>query len=178
MKHKSNTLSDVRLSDTIIREAYEVYRMQIHAYIANRIQHKYDAEDLTQDVFVRLLDYTQMIRPETVRYFLFTIARNLVIDHIRRYYKKQEFDTYASITYAQHTTNETEEVCWANDLLSLEKRKLETLAPQRQKIYTLIRFEENTIEEIAQKMNLSERTVENHLRLGRKEMRHYIRQCI
>ena len=77
-------------SDNIITRSYEEYYQVILTYITYRITHRYEAEDLTQDVFVRLLDYKQMLRPDTVKYFLFTIARNIVIDYIRRYYKKQE----------------------------------------------------------------------------------------
>ena len=72
----------------------DVYKRQILTYITYRITHRYEAEDLTQDVGVRLLDYKQMLRPDTVKYFLFTIARKIVIDYIRRYYKKQEIDSY------------------------------------------------------------------------------------
>ena len=39
-------------------------------------------------IFLTDLDYKQMLRPDTVKYFLFTIARNIVTDYIRRYYKK------------------------------------------------------------------------------------------
>lgn len=94
--------------DDIITRSYEEYYQVIFTYITYRITHRYEAEDLTQDVFVRLLDYKQMLRPDTVKYFLFTIARNIVIDYIRRYYKKQEIDSYIYDTMST-STNETEE---------------------------------------------------------------------
>ena len=81
-------------SDSIITRSYKEYYQVILTYITYRITHRYEAEDLTQDVFVRLLDYKQMLRPDTVKYFLFTIARNIVIDYIRRYYEKQEINSY------------------------------------------------------------------------------------
>ena len=84
--------------DDIITRSYEEYYQVILTYITYRITHRYEAEDLTQDVFVRLLDYKQMLRPDTVKYFLFTIARNIVIDYIRRYYKKQEIDNYIHLS--------------------------------------------------------------------------------
>ena len=67
-------------SDNIITRSYEEYYQVILTYITYRITHRYEAEDLTQDVFIRLLDYKQMLRPDTVKYFLFTIARNIVTD--------------------------------------------------------------------------------------------------
>lgn len=45
-------------------------------------------------------------------------------------------------------------------------------------IYTLNRFENKTSPEIANELNLSCRTVENHLFLGRREMREFFRNCI
>ena len=63
------------ISDNIITRSYEEYYQVILTYITYRITHRYEAEDLTQDVFVRLLDYKQMLRPDTVKYFLFTIAQ-------------------------------------------------------------------------------------------------------
>ena len=95
-------------SDNTITNSYKEYHQVILTYITYRITHRYEAEDLTQDVFVRLLDYKQMLRPDTVKYFLFTIARNIVIDYIRRYYKKQEIDSYIYDTMSTFT-NETEE---------------------------------------------------------------------
>ena len=52
-------------SDNIITNSYKEYRQVILTYITYRITHRYEAEDLAQDVFVRLLDYKQMLRPDT-----------------------------------------------------------------------------------------------------------------
>ena len=147
--------------DDIITRSYEEYYQVILTYITYRITHRYEAEDLTQDVFVRLLDYKQMLRPDTVKYFLFTIARNIVIDYIRRYY-----------------TNETEEKIIGDDLMTMERTRLAAMPEQRRLIYTLNRFENKTSSEIANELNLSCRTVENHLFLGRREMREFFRNCI
>lgn len=164
-------------SHCIIAQSYEEYYQLILSYITKRINHKYDAEDLTQDVFMRLIDYSQMLRESTVKYFLFTIARNIVTDYIRRYYKKQEVTSYIYDTTAAYTT-ETEEKCIVKDLLKLENKKLNTFSPQRKTVYMLSRFREKTVTEISSELHLSKSTVENHLFLGRKIMREYIRQCI
>lgn len=59
--------------DDIITCSYKEYHQIILNYITYRITHRCEAEDLAQDVFVRLLDYKQMLRPDTVKYFLFTL---------------------------------------------------------------------------------------------------------
>ena len=164
-------------SDNIITRSYEEYHQVILNYITYRIAHRYEAEDLTQDVFVRLMDYKQMLRPDTVKYFLFTIARNLVTDYIRRYYKKQEIDGYLYDTMSA-STNETEEKIIGDDLMAMERMRLATMPKQRRLIYTLNRFEGKASPEIADELNLSCRTVENHLLIGRRDMREFFRNCI
>ena len=44
-------------SDNIITNSYKEYHQVILTYITYRITHRYEAEDLAQEVFVRLLDY-------------------------------------------------------------------------------------------------------------------------
>lgn len=63
--------------------------------------------------------------------------------------------------------------CWHG-----EQKAVTQLPAQRRKVYELTRFEENSASDIAVMLNLSQRTVENHLRMGREEVRKYIRQCI
>lgn len=174
---KNLTIHSDQSSCCIITRSYEMYYKTILSYISNKINHKYEAEDLTQDVFVRLLDYKPMLQEVTVKYFIFTIARNIVIDYLRRYYKKQEVTSYIYDTTIC-STSDSEDNIIVKDLLELEKGRLHTFSPQRKKIYILSRFEEKNSQEISEMLQLSRRTVENHLFLGRKIMRAYIRQCI
>ena len=118
-----------------------------------------------------------MLRPDTVKYFLFTIARNLVTDYIRRYYKKQEIDSYL-YDFTVTSSNDTEEKIIADDLMAMERTRLAAMPEQRRLIYTLNRFEDKSSPEIASELELSCRTVENHLFLGRRDMRDFFRNCI
>lgn len=167
-----------RISDMLITHSYREYHPVILSYITYRITHRHEAEDLAQDVFVRLLDYKQMLRPDTVKYFLFTIARNIVTDYLRRYYKKQEIDGYL-YAMTERFTNETEEKIIGEDLMKMEARRIATMPEQRRRIYVMNRFQEKSSSEIAERLCLSRRTVENHLFLGRREMRAFFgKKCI
>ena len=161
----------------LITDSYKEYYPSVCSYIYYRINNWETAKDLSQDVFLRLMDYNQMLRPDTVKYFIFTIARNLLNDYLRRYYKKQEIDSYIYDTMST-STNETEEKIIGDDLMTMERTRLAAMPEQRRLIYTLSRFENKTSPEIANELNLSCRTVENHLFLGRREMRELFRNCI
>ncbi len=161
----------------LVADSYTSYHRSVYLYLYCRIDNREEAEDIAQDVFLRLMDYKQMLRPDTVKHFIFTIARNLLNDYLRRHYKKQEITAYL-YDHATAYTDETENRIVANDLLACEKRRVRTLPEQRRKIYIMSRFGEKTSSEISARLHLSPRTVENHLFISRKEIREYMRQCI
>ena len=67
-------------------QVYEKYRHSIFNYIFYRVGDTDLADDLTSDVFVRLVDkYDEEARESRpIAPWLYAIARNLVIDHHRR----------------------------------------------------------------------------------------------
>src|SRR3954467_6939530 len=64
---------------------FDQYHESIHRYIASRVHRPSDAEDLTQHVFVKALEALPRYESRGVPFggWLFKLARNVVIDHIR-----------------------------------------------------------------------------------------------
>ena len=75
----------------LIADSYVSYLNQVYLYILHKVNCREEAEDLSQDVFLRLMEYKQMLRPDTVKFFIYTISRNLVNDYLRRFYKMLVF---------------------------------------------------------------------------------------
>jgi RNA polymerase sigma-70 factor (ECF subfamily) len=72
--------------EAALGELYDRYARRVYAYIYRRVGDAHLAEDLTGDVFVRVI---QAIRSQhfwhtSFRAWLYRIAHNLVVDHYRR----------------------------------------------------------------------------------------------
>jgi len=175
---ESTPLSDqTKQVDCLISQSYIDYHAAIFNYIKYKIYNVEDAADLAQDTYLRLLDYKSLLLPETVKSFIFTIARNLVIDYLRRHYRKQEVSANM-YEFSKDYTDCFESHLHAKDLLKLENGMMMTLPKQRKLIYYMVRFEEKSADEISNELQISKRTVESHLLSSRKAIREYIRQCI
>lgn len=165
------------LSNQSISDAYTQYARSIFLYIYYKVEDEELAHDLVQDTFLRLISYRGKICFHTVKHLLFIIARNLVNDYLRRYYKAQEvMDELYENTKSE--VSEMEPSLYAKELSVCEQDAVARLPAQRRRVYELIRFDGKTLADIAVELNLSVRTVENHLCISRKEVRNYIKQCI
>ncbi len=132
---------------------------------------------MTQDVFLRLMNYQDMLRVETLRNFVFTLARNLVIDYLRHRFYVQEAAgmLQQSLPREQSTTQMDVE---ARDLARLERSVVRQLSDMRRKVYVMNRFQGRTTTEIAQTFQLKKATIDNHLYIARQQVRDYVTHCI
>ena len=162
----------------LISQAFKQYHQMIIGYINRRINNIDDAEDMSQDVFLRLMEYKDILCEETIKNFIFTIAQNRVIDYIRRINKKIEIYSYIYDFQPSVTTYTPEQEASAHDLLMIENHCMRKLPPQRCKIYYMSRIEEKSTDEIAKELHLSRRTVESHQFMARKEVRENLRRII
>lgn len=164
-------------SQQLITDAYREYRVSIFNYVYRKLGNKEEAEDMVQEVFLRLLDYSLIVREDTIKCFLFTIARNLVMDYLRRYYRKQEMLAYL-IEEGTISPSDVESTIIAGEIQKMELMKVQALPPCRKRAYLMSRFDDKTADDIAIELNISKRTAERHIFMGRKEVREYIKQCI
>lgn len=172
----TNVISHNRISQ-FIAETYVHDKDLILYYVFGRINNYEDAMDITHDVFLRMIECGRILCKETVRSFMFTVARNLIVDYLRHFQKKQEIDIYMMENISEYDDCADVKVIH-DDLENLENMKVLSLPEQRKVIYMKSRYEDKTSEEIAKELCLSKRTVEGHLLLARKQVREYIKQCI
>lgn len=67
-------------------QIYREYKNKVFGYIFNRIQNYADAEDLTSDVFAKIVSHIDSYNPEkaSLSTWVFVITRNTLIEHFRK----------------------------------------------------------------------------------------------
>lgn len=167
--------SDTR-HDLLTRSYVDHYR-RVLGFIASRINCEEDAENLAQDVWLRLLEYDKALSEDSILSLIYTVASNLVNDYLRRLYRSR-----AAVEELRGFSGEAdrsgESAVMARDIARLEKKRVECLPPQRRIIYIMSRYDNKSVDDIAGELSLSFRTVENHLRMGRRDVRTYMAEAI
>ena len=164
-------------SQSLIAEAYIEYRDALVNYVFWRINDYEEASDLVQDVFLRLLSYDLVTR-DMLKSLCYTVANNLVVDYLRRHYKRQEVMAYAlRMEQAREVVTPEEETSCRN-LAEMEHKLMQVLSSAAGRVYQLTRMEEMKTDDIASLLQVSKRTVESHQLNARKRMREMFRAII
>jgi len=128
------------------------------------------AEDFVQDVFIKIWERRGQLRENTsIKSFLFTIARHAALNHLRHnkiVLKFQEEQTN-KVSAEQTEYLEFERIELQNVLM----RAIINLPVKSRAAFMMNRFEELTYNEIADRLNVSVKTVESHMGRALKLLR-------
>ena len=161
----------------LLTKVYVERRGQIMGYIRKRIGLTAESEDLTQEVFLRLIEHPTLLVEETLTRYIYATARNLVIDYLRRHASSRRAQEYFA-QHAPHATRCTEEQIAANELETLEAESIRQMSPRKAEVYLLYIHENQPIDQIASTLGLSRRTVENYIFSARIELRETLRHAL
>ncbi len=139
---------------------YDLYAMRIYSYIYHRVGDASLAEDLTAQVFLRLLEALRNDRAWTVSFsgWLYRIAHNLVIDTYRRsgHGRHVDLDANADTPAKGQGPEDAAELTLAHDRVRVA---LTRLTEEQAQVVTLRFLEEKSIAEVAHIIGKSEGAV-------------------
>jgi RNA polymerase sigma-70 factor (ECF subfamily) len=165
------------------RELVRRYERPVFSLIFRMVRDSATAEDLAQDTFIKVLSHIDKYRPEfKLSSWLFKIANNVAIDHLRR----RQVDTI-SVSGSPHATSEAEieatsfeiagggetalEEIEARELGSAIERAIGQLRPEYRACILLRHVEDRSYEEIAATLDLPLGTVKTYIHRARIELR-------
>lgn len=150
--------------EKIFRELYKPVRNFIYYRCADADV----AEDLAQDVFLKLWENRGRIDKKTVKAFVYTIAQNLTINSLKR---KQLYYKFIKKPSAQYDGDTPEKI---QEMKEYEKRLTEViggLTEGGREVFLMNRLEDLTYNEIADRLSLSVKAVEKRMSKVLKEIR-------
>ena len=147
-------------------DCVNLYADGVYRFIVKNLRHEEDARDVVQSAFEKLWRSRTEVDNSKCKSFLFTVAYNGMIDHlrkVRRVHLKEEFREDTRVSDRQHTN--TKEVL---------ERALARLSETQRSLVLLKDYEGYSYEEIGKIMNLSESQVKVYLHRARLQLKDYI----
>ena len=163
-------MANSKPSNHVAIELFYKQSEKLQRYVRSRINNEDDADDLMQDVYLRMLEYKGDIIPESAGNLAFSIASHAINDYLRHQYVKTSVHSQLSVSQTG-ITNETENAIMGRDMQRLEIKQLNAMPRQRKLIYIMRIHQGKNTKEIAESLKISPRTAENHFYIGIRQMR-------
>lgn len=146
-------------------ELYGLFHKKIYLFCLNYGLAIADAEEITQEVFVKLwLNRTSLDSEKSFNSYLYKIGKNIIIDEFKKKIKTKATQEYQMSLIVPG--NNVEEGMDYMDLKNLMDETLLYLPERRREVFELSRIQGLSHKEIAEELGISIKTVENHLNLA------------
>ncbi len=145
----------------IVFRQFDVYR-----FIVKNLRHEEDSRDVVQSAFEKLWVNREQVDAEKSKSYLFTIAYNQMIDHLRKakkVYLTDEFKAEGKVSYRQ-----------MNNAKAVLEEALSKLGETQRSLILLKDYEGYSYEEIGQITGLSSSQVKVYLHRARLQLKEYI----
>ncbi len=170
--------SDIELADLVrsaddraFKEIYDRYNKLLYLFAYNKLRNKEEAKDVVQDVFAWLLNNrTRFAINSSVSSFLYKSVLNKIFDIFRHQSVIHKYIEQGD-HYIDIDSTETDYLIREKDIAQMIRQEIDAM-PQKMKEVYLLRFEQYlSAKEIAEQLNISENTVNTHLKRAAKRLR-------
>lgn len=155
-------------------ELFDRYSKRLYHFSIGYLKSSENAKEIVQEIFLKIWDNrTELSAEKSLESYLFTIARNGILNTIRKSKSEQAYLHYVKI-HPQKNVLLDDELNF-NELEKALQEAIDQLSPRRKEIFILSREKSMSNAEIAEKMNISVKTVENQMTSAIAEVRKYLR---
>ena len=152
-------------------DIFKKYNHRIYFFAKSYLKNKEEAEDVVQEVFLSLWRHRDQINEYYIfSQYLFKITYNATCKRLRKQAseKKHMEEIFHLASVEDHSTKLDLEY---KNLLETKDLLINNLPAKQKEILRLSIDEQLTSEEIAQRLNISKKTVENYLSSARRYLR-------
>lgn len=156
-------------------EIYNKYWYRIFLAAYQRVRKKEVAEELVQNLFLKLWEKRGTIEIRQIENYLYTSIRHAVLDYIDAQLTVNNYLSYCKVfrTVKEETT---QHMIALNEVSGAIEEGLTKLPQKSREVFTLSRLNHWSVEKIADHLHLSEKTVQYHLTKSLKFLRSYLKE--
>ncbi len=161
----------------IVAKAYRAMYGAVCGYVARRIGASADVEDIVQDAFECLLAPGRILSEQTISRYVYSVAHGLVVNWYRRHacsIRAKEYFFACSPVSAEDADVKVQ----VADVMRIEEQALQSAGDKARMIYMMSVHQGESAKEIALRLDLSERTVENHIFRTRAKVRESLKKAL
>lgn len=150
---------------------FHKYSEKLFRFSFSLLKNEEDSKEIVQEAFLRIWRKREEIdSTKSFKSFLFSISYNLVVDQLRLRLKDQEYRKFL-VTYFESEKFELSNNFDYNKIVEQIRHAVEELPAKRKQIYTLSREVGLSHKEIAERMGITVKTVENQITLSLKHLK-------
>ncbi len=179
-------IQEARRNPRAFVHLYDHYFPRIHAYVRYRVHGQQDAEDIIAEVFLKAMRRIRSFKwrhENSFAAWLFRIAHNRIVDYYRRRGQVEIVEMALnpgesasgngskSAAALTSCALRPEEALTQQETFQQMRSLIETLSPRRREVITLRFFGGLRNKEIADILDLDERTIASHLSRGLRDLR-------
>ena len=163
---RSTGMSEEGINGWFVREVLPL-EAALMQFLRRSWPNKSDIDDLAQEVYARVYESAREKIPQPVKPFVFTIARNLLIDRVRheQVVPIEAVADLETLGVAVDAPGPDRNVMAQDELRRLQAA-LEKLPPRCREVVVLGRIEGLSGKEISQRLGIGASTVSEHLATG------------
>ena len=162
-------LAAIRNGDhAAFRKFFDKHHSYLYHFLLKKGVGEQQAEDLVQQAFVMIWEKRADIDPDkSLRSYLFRIAYTRMLNVFR---DTKKFDEDSDLS-KEESTSDTTELIEAKELGTAIEQAISSMPEKRQTVFRLCFIQEFTYKEAAEFLDVSVKTIENHMGLALKDLR-------
>lgn len=166
-----------KFSPDFATDLIEQHRDELLGFLLNRVHCPETAADILQDAFFRLTQFESESRINNPRAFLYKVAGNLAIDHLRKSNREQAryADEEELLDHADASPSMERQLYSQQQLVHL-KEAISELPPRCREVFILHKFKHYTYSQIMRELGIVENTVLKHIVKAMEHCRRRMRE--
>lgn len=151
------------------RQFFEAHHKRLYHYLISRKIREEVAEDIVQQAFIWIWEHRSEIdSTKSIRSYLFRIGYTRLLNHVRD--SKKLVDS--SSLEMEHSSQEmTDAEIMNTELKKAIEKAISAMPEKRKAVFELCYLQELSYKEAAEVLELSPKTIENHMGLALKQLR-------